>query len=161
MNRNWASAFILRSTRTLHHIDEFSDGITRRPMSHIFAGILGAVAMSATFGAVQLASGSSLSGTPAVIAANAQSDAVNRSGKSDRSAPVTHASSSRTILVAPAGDDATSVLVRIPATVKASASAIRPLTPAQTRRASNFACEPVVSALTDVAKLLGPGCCMT
>ncbi len=130
-------------------------------MSHIFAGILGAVAMSATFGAVQLALGSGLSGAPAVIAGNAQSDSVNRSGKADRAAPVIHASSSRTILIAPAGVDATSVLVRIPATVKASASTLNPSTPAQTRRAANFACEPVVSALTDVAKLLGPGRCMT
>ncbi len=133
-------------------------------MSHIFAGIIGAVAMSATFGAVQLASGSSLTGEPASIAATAQSNSVNRSLKSDRAAPLTQASASRTISVAPAGLDSTSILVRIPATVtavKSSDGISRPLTPAQTRRASNFACEPVVSVLTDVAKVLGPGRCVT
>ena len=132
-------------------------------MSHVFAGILGAVAMSATLGAVQLASGSSLSGPPAVIAAHAQSDSINRALKSDRSSPITQTASSRTISVSPAGLEATSVLVRIPTSVPAikSSDATRQLTPTQVRRAANFACEPVVSVLTDVAKTLSPGRCVT
>ena len=131
-------------------------------MSHIFAGILGAVAMSATFGAVQLASGSSLSGSPAAIAADAQSNLVNRSIKADRAASVTQTASTRTISLKLSGLEDTSVLVRIPARVAVKSSANVPrLTPAQTRRAANFACEPMVSVLTDVAKVLAPGRCIS
>lgn len=132
-------------------------------MSHIFAGILGAVAMSATFGAVQFASGSSLTGAPETIAAVAQSDAVNRSAKSDRSFSAARTSASRTITVLPAGLDTTSVLVRVPVSVKETGAKFvqTQTSPAQSRRASNMACEPVVSVLTDVAKKLAPGRCVT
>ncbi|MDB5549109.1 MAG: hypothetical protein JWP21_2556, partial [Tardiphaga sp.] len=84
-------------------------------MSHVFAGILGAAAMSVAFGAVQFASGSSLTGEPAAIAATAQSNSVNRSVKSDRSPVVARTPSERTISVNLAGLTDTSVLVRIPA----------------------------------------------
>lgn len=133
-------------------------------MSHILAGLFGAAAMSVAFGAVQLASGSGLEGAPATIAAHAQSDAVNRSVKSDRASAASQAGATRTISLNLAGMNDTSVLVRIPANtpVKASDAVSRPpLSPQQARRAANFACEPVVSGLTEVAKLLGPGRCIT
>lgn len=133
-------------------------------MSHILAGIMGAAAMSVAFGAVQLASGSSLNGAPSTIAANAQSDSVNRAIKADRVTTVSQPSATRTISLNLAGLNDTSVLVRIPAKtpVKASGSDLRhTLSPQEARRAATFACEPVVSALTEVAKLLAPGRCVT
>jgi hypothetical protein len=133
-------------------------------MSHVFAGILGAAAMSVAFGAVQFASGSSLTGEPAAIAATAQSNSVNRSVKSDRSPVVARTPSERTISVNLAGLTDTSVLVRIPANVpakKMSPVSVAPKALASNRQPSTVACEPVVSVLTDVAKLLGPGRCVT
>lgn len=131
-------------------------------MSHVFAGLLGAAAMSVTFGAVQFASGSSLSGEPVAIAATAQSNSVNRAIKSDRSAAVARTQSERTISVNLAGLNDTSVLVRVPVTApakKVSDGSIAPKASASMRR--TVACEPVVSVLTDVAKLLEPGRCVT
>ena len=132
-------------------------------MSHIFAGILGAVAMSATFGAVQLASGSNLAGSPATIAADAQSIWSIAQSRPIAPPASTQTASTRTISLKLSGLEDTSVLVRIPARVEAKkASANTPrLTPAQSRRAANFACEPMVSVLTDVAKVLAPGRCIS
>jgi hypothetical protein len=136
-------------------------------MSHIISGIIGAAAMSVAMGAVQYASGSSLNGSPAVIAAHAQSDMVNRSGKSDRVAKLA-SQPTRTFAVSVDGLTNASVLVRVadaPVAKKkpTETASDGPLTikPAPSAKRSTVACEPVVSVLTDVAKLLGPGRCVT
>jgi hypothetical protein len=55
----------------------------------------------------------------------------------------------------------TSVLVRIP-TVRAARDGLSALPPARSSdRKVTVACEPVVSVLTEVAKLLQPGRCIT
>jgi hypothetical protein len=60
----------------------------------------------------------------------------------------------------------TSILVRVPAAKEArnGSSAPSPFAPAATTSGSRkmaVACEPVVSVLTEVAKLLQPGRCVT
>ena len=136
-------------------------------MSQLSAGILGAIAASLTFGAVQLASGSDLGGIGAGVAADTS---VNRIAKADRAQAVRTASnSSRTISVQLHGLSDTSVAVRIAVIpVGQSRNNDRNQTfdvglsksPALGRRAT-LACEPVVSVLTEVAKQLQPGRCVT
>jgi hypothetical protein len=94
------------------------------------------------------------------------SSTVNRSAKMDRGAAAAAAQSDapmRTISLQLNGLSETSVLVRIPV-----AEAVRSRSPASTPvqfksgdRKSTVACEPVVSVLTEVAKLLQPGRCVT
>ena len=133
-------------------------------MSQIQKGILGVLALGVTLGAVQLASGHDLIGgqvttTPAV------ESAVNRAAKADRSAVPAAAAKSQTFAMKFDGLPDTSVLVRIPATKQAvkDEARNRPVAPARTRPGDTrkVACEPVVSVLTDVAKLLQPGRCIT
>jgi hypothetical protein len=125
----------------------------------MFAGIVSVVALSATFGAIQLASGRDLITTGVGTA----TDGVNRSAKSDRAAINATSAPSRTIMVLPDGVSSTSILIRVPAQSREEA---------RNRSSSNgtakehtttrkIACEPVVSVLTEVAKLLQPGRCVT
>jgi hypothetical protein len=142
-------------------------------MSQLSRGIFGAIAVSLTLGAVPLALGSDLSAGPQVSAGpqtdhkqGTLSSTVNRSAKMDRGAAAAVAQSDapmRTISLQLNGLSETSVLVRIPV-----AEAVRSRSPASTPvqfksgdRKSTVACEPVVSVLTEVAKLLQPGRCVT
>jgi len=138
-------------------------------MSQIFSGVIGAVAVSLTFGAIQLASGSDLvaarhavNQTSVSAASQTESD-VNRTAKSDRGDWVRSAGQTQTIVVRPDGLSETSVLIRLPTEVREEARN-RPAAPSPTRpatRRATVACEPVVSVLTEVAKLLQPGRCIT
>jgi hypothetical protein len=142
-------------------------------MSPVSSGIFGALAVTLTFGAIQFASGSDLGSLRkelapnSPLAASADASAVNRAAKADRglvaSASASDRSQTLSFHVGSLAD--TSVLVRLPA--------IRPAAPAKAERATSgpmlsrterrptVACEPVVSVLTDVAKLLQPGRCVT
>ncbi len=113
-----------------------------------------------------MASGRDLvtTGTAVSILSAAAPDGVNRSAKSDRADGVKAlAGASRTIMVTPEGEASTSILIRLPTQPRAEARE-RPSSngaakaPASTRK---IACEPVVSVLTEVAKLLQPGRCVT
>jgi len=108
-------------------------------MSRIFTGILGVVAVSLSFGAVQLASGSDL----------------HRLRQSAASALKT-----QTISVRVDGLADTSILVRVPVARKEASSAPAPVVSTKPM-ARTVACEPVVSVLTEVAKQLQPGRCVT
>lgn len=134
-------------------------------MSYITPGILGIVAVAATFGAVQLASGQDATSQirashEAVASANLSG--INREAKGDRAeSAVNRLARSKTVSVSVTGVDATSVLVRIPL---ASADSRRPTAPGlikPTALRRPVACEPVVSALTEVARQLEPGRCVT
>lgn len=132
-------------------------------MSQISRGIFAAIAVSLTLGAVPLALGRDL--TASVPNANPQgtpSTTVNRAAKVDRVAGVARADMpTRTISLQLSGLSETSVLVRIPV---AQADRARNPAPALIKsgdRKAAVACEPVVSVLTEVAKLLGPGRCVT
>ena len=156
-----------------------------RTSRRISKGVFGAIALSLTFGAAQFASGRDLgrdlSGQD--FAADAQDRlqsafqdplqdpsqqspsmgeiAINRAAKSDRAAGVVGSPApTRTISLRPQGASDSSILIRIPmAQARGGSSA-----PAVTRsgdRKMAVACEPVVSVLTEVVRLLQPGRCVT
>lgn len=142
----------------------------------------GLIAISLTLGAVQFASGHDLTGGlaaglttglatglttgPATGVATAspppEVDAVNRAAKADRlTAAAASSVPMRTISIR-LGDLAdTSIVIRLRSAVQ-SRNVPRPPLPAKPReRKLTIACEPVVSTLTEVAKLLQPGRCVT
>ena len=131
-------------------------------MSRISKVIFGALAISVACGAVQLAFGHDLTGTGQ---AAAPQSGVNRAAKADRDAVKPAPAPMRTFALRFNGMPDTSVLVRMPAAkdpVKEEARS-RP-TPSMLKsgdRKNAVACEPVVSVLTEVAKLLQPGRCVT
>jgi hypothetical protein len=131
-------------------------------MSKIFSGILGALAVSVSLGAAQYASGSDLVGLArqSTAAATAPEAAINRQAKADRASAPANALQTRTISVLVDGLSDTSILVRVPVARKEARNAPVP-TVSKPPVARTVACEPVVSVLTEVAKQLQPGRCVT
>ena len=133
-------------------------------MSQISKAILGALAISVACGAVQLAFGHDLTGMGQAASA-APETGVNRAAKADRDAVKPAPTQTQTFALRVSGMPDTSVLVRVPAgkdSVKEEARN-RPV-PSMMKsgdRKIAVACEPVVSVLTEVAKLLQPGRCVT
>jgi hypothetical protein len=132
-------------------------------MSQIFKVFFAFLAGSATFGAVQLASGHDLAGLRQ-LASTAPASDVNRTGKADRGALKAASSQTETITIRAVGLEDTSVVVRVPVVREEARN--RPAPPAKpegSKPASKtaIACEPPVSVLTEVAKLLQPGRCVT
>ena len=131
-------------------------------MAKLTAGILGAIAVSLTFGAVQFALGRDLSEggrhSPSVVEATA----VNRAAKADRAvAAAASGAPTQTISFYLDGVADRSVLVRIPVALAARNGASAPSVPKSGTGSATVACEPVVSILTEVAKWLPPGRCVT
>jgi hypothetical protein len=143
-------------------------------MSQLSRGIFAALAISLTCGAVQLAAGRDLIRGPQ-NSVNAPETAtnvsINRAAKADRLARVAgSAVSTQTISLRLDALADTSVLVRTPAKeggnkeARNGSPAPSSSAPAVTKSGSRkmaVACEPVVSVLTEVAKLLQPGRCVT
>lgn len=149
-------------------------------MSQLSKGIFGAFALALTFGAIQLASGRDLGragslaqlsvaqfgplsfASAPVPAQLSPSAAVNRTGKTDRvnGVPVS-AKRSQTISLRLNGLPNTSVLIRMPVAHEARNSAPRPSLIKPAAGKPMVACEPSVSVLTEVAKHLEPGRCVT
>jgi hypothetical protein len=128
-------------------------------MSQIFKAILAALAVSGTFGAVQLASGHDLTGRRQ-FAATEPAGEINRATKTDRAALRAAQSQTETITIRTVGLADTSVVVRVP--VVRGEVRNRPAPPARPGASKmTVACEPPVSVLTEVAKLLQPGRCVT
>jgi hypothetical protein len=128
-------------------------------MSQIFQAIFAAFAVTAVLGAVQFASGHDLAGrrelTPPTPAAD-----INRAAKADRAALKVVPGESETITIRSVGLEDTSVVVRVP--VVKDEARNRPPPPAKPEKSkTTIACEPPVSVLTEVAKLLQPGRCVT
>jgi hypothetical protein len=129
-------------------------------MSQISKVFLGAVAVSLTLGAVQLASGHDLADRWKAVV-DQPSHIVNRAGKADRIvAPRPATISTRTVSMRLNDLADTSVLLRVPATIE-TGNAKPPVLLQKQERRPTVACEPVVSSLTEVAKLLQPGRCVT
>jgi hypothetical protein len=130
-------------------------------MSQLSRGILSAVAVSLTLGAAQFALGHDLSGRQQVSAGTPEAD-VNRAGKADRAARVIESGvQTQTISLRLDGLADTSVLVRVPvAEASRSGSSARSWMKSGNGKMA-VACEPVVSVLTEVAKQLQPGRCVT
>jgi hypothetical protein len=135
-------------------------------ISKIALGILGAAAVSMAFGAVTFASGSDLVATGQQDASRTGASGINRGAKSDRADGVrTAVGQSQTISVRLDRLSGTSILIRLPAQFREEARNRLPLPglakePVNPRK-STVACEPVVSVLTEVAKQLQPGRCVT
>ncbi len=143
-------------------------------MSQLFSIQRAVIAAALTVVAAPFAMGGELPvwlvRSPAVAAASApvstgdQANAVERAGKSDR-APVLRAGvDSQTFSIQPSGMSGTSVLVRIVSQKPDRRANEKPATQLQPRDKAakpRGACEPVVSMLTEVAKRLEPGRCVT
>jgi hypothetical protein len=86
---------------------------------------------------------------------------INREAKADRADAPANALQTKTISVSVDGLSDTSILVRVPVARKEArnTSPAPVLTKQPVRR--TVACEPVVSVLTEVAKQLQPGRCVT
>jgi hypothetical protein len=124
--------------------------------------IFAVVAVSLSSGAVQLAFGQDLTNRLKSFA-SASEETVNRGGKADRLAN-TSALPAATQTVAFHVDrfPTTSILVRIPAEkASSSAPAAIQIIKEERKATSTVACEPVVSVLTEIAKSLQPGRCVT
>jgi hypothetical protein len=134
-------------------------------MSKISSAILGVLAVSLSLGAAQYASGSDLVGlarqSTAVAPQAGPQAKTNREAKADRADAPTNGLRTKTISVSVDGLSDTSILVRVPIARKEALN----MTPAPvvTKRpvGRTVACEPVVSVLTEVAKQLQPGRCVT
>ena len=127
-------------------------------MSNTGKGLVGAVALTlGALGAAQLAFGHDLTDSfPSFT--GVLKDGVNRAAKTDRAPRVTTPTAPmQTISVQLRGLTETSVAVRIPLTPPEHASTPTPLL----TTSAGVACEPVVSVLTEVAKQLQPGRCVT
>jgi hypothetical protein len=131
-------------------------------MSRTIKGIFGAVAISLALGAVQFASGHDLTNGLQALA-GPQPTGVNRAAKADRVAAfLVPSTPTRTISFKLAELADTSILMRIPLTAEARSNAAPAsllMKPGGPKPA--VACEPVVSVLTEVAKRLQPGRCVT
>jgi hypothetical protein len=131
-------------------------------MSKIFSGILGTLAVSVSLGAAQYASGSDLVGLARQSTAVATADAtINREAKADRAGAPANALQTRTISVSVDGLSDTSILVRVPVARKEARNTAPAPAVSKQPVARTVACEPVVSVLTEVAKQLQPGRCVT
>lgn len=137
-------------------------------MSQIQKVFLGVVAIAATLGvvqvgAVQLASGHDLADRWQAVADKPGHD-VNRTGKADRIAEIKPAPvPTRTVSMRLNDLADTSVLLRVPAVIE-TGNAKPPVLLQNQKKVRNrptIACEPMVSSLTEVAKLLQPGRCVT
>ena len=125
-------------------------------MSKFTTGILAAIALSLSFGAAQFALGRDLP-----EAAPSPAGGINRIVKADRIAIIAgSAAQTRTIALRLDGFSDTSFLVRVPL-AKGPESPSAPPKAKPAGRRPMVACEPVVSLLTEVAKLLQPGRCVT
>jgi len=127
-------------------------------MSQIQKGIFGALAIGLTLGAVQLAFAHDLiGGRQAVSASTAPETGVNRAAKADRATVPASRTQTQTIALRQSEVADTSVLIRVPVPSRPVPSSMKK--PRDTKTA--IACEPPVSVLTEVAKLLQPGRCVT
>ena len=122
---------------------------------------LGAVAATLTLGAMQLAFGHDLADRWQAVADSKPGHNVNRAAKADRISDLkTSAVPTRTVSLRLNDLADTSVLLRVPSTeAKTTRPPVLLQTPTANRRP--VACEAVVSSLTEVARLLQPGRCVT
>jgi hypothetical protein len=147
-------------------------------MSRLATGIFGTIALSLTLGAAQFASGRDLAEAPQdhLQQDRLQQDrlqnafqeplttggtAINRAAKADRAAAVAGSpAQTRTISLRLEGFSDTSFLLRVLVANGAGSSS----GPAMIKPGSGkmmLACEPVVSVLTEVARRLQPGRCLS
>ena len=129
-------------------------------MLQIRNAFLCAVAIGLTLGAVQFASGHDLVNRWQAVSEQ-PSHVVNREGKADRLAGLRpSAVPMRTVSLRLNDLANTSVVLRVPL-AEVRTSTRQPTLLRNHGSRPTLACEPVVSALTEVARLLQPGRCVT
>lgn len=143
-------------------------------MSKVSSLVVGLVGGAAMFGAIQYASGNDLSGSSlrgtlterdTAIPSSSFTPSVNRTAKSDRDSAPAKLDQGQTVSFQVHGLTDMSVLLRLAAPAPKS----QPVKPASTKaipvdskpRKAMAACEPPVSMLTEVARSLQPGRCVT
>ena len=142
-------------------MDDGRAAMSQKSKDILSKGILGAIAVSLTCGAAQYALGRDLAGTQVTQVLSPARDAViNRAAKADRAGATGGTGQTQTIALRLDGLPDTSVLVRVPAATVARSNSAPPLTKSGDRKMA-VACEPVVSVLTEVARQLQPGRCVT
>jgi hypothetical protein len=133
-------------------------------MSQKFRAIVGTAAIALMLGAVPLASGRDFS-SGELIGQNLKgmpAHAVNRAVKTDRIASaIRSGAATQTISLQLSGLSDTSVLIRMPAAPMLRSGSFIPSWTKSGGPKPAVACEPVVSMLAEVAKLLEPGRCIT
>src|SRR5664279_1849568 len=130
-------------------------------MSQFSRGIFAILAVSLTLGAAQFALGRDLSGD-LQASAGTPVTAINRTAKTDRAAGVAVSPApTQTISLQLNGVSDTSVLVRIPVAQAVGKGSSAPSLLKAGNGKMAVACEPAVSVLTEIAKQLAPGRCMT
>jgi hypothetical protein len=130
-------------------------------MSQTVKGIFAVVAVSLTFGAVQLAFGQDLKSRFKSFASPPE-ESVNQTGKADRLARAPSPSmATQTIAIHVDRLPGTSILVRVPVKEASTNAPAVIRTKDEGKLSSTIACEPVVSVLTDIARRLQPGRCLT
>jgi hypothetical protein len=132
-------------------------------MFQVSTGVLGALAVILPLGAMHFSPAHDLAARADVTAAAA---IVNRAAKSDRGPVRLTPFEGRTVSIRLESLPDASVVIQIPGAGHRMASERDRSPPARRRPASSqarrtIACEPVVSVLTDVAKQLQPGRCVT
>ena len=143
-------------------------------MSKVSSLVVGVVSGAAMFGANQYASGndlrtSNLRGTltdsDTAIQTIANASVVNRAGKGDRAETPAKLDPGQTLSFRVHGLNDTSVLLRLagpePKAEKDKPASTKAIPIESKPRKTTVACEPPVSMLTDVARLLQPGRCVT
>ena len=139
-------------------------------MSQTIRAVFGAIAVSLACGAVQFASGRDLTGVIQNLPLQNSSQnssiapeaSINRGAKADRLARVAGSPArTQTISLRLEGLSATSIVLRIPAAEEARNTLRAPPVTKPADRRQTVACEPVVSVLTEIAKQLEPGRCVT
>jgi hypothetical protein len=130
--------------------------MSRKSKDILSKSLFGAIALSLTFGAV--AFGRDRTGTGE--ASGATETAINRDAKADRAGIVPGAVQTRTVLLRLDGLSETSVLVRLPLAKEARKNSAPSVIKPRDRKTA-VACEPPVSVLTEIAKQLQPGRCVT
>jgi len=134
-------------------------------MSQTSRIIFGMSAIALTLGAIPLAAGRDLSGgvfNRSEVTAGAPAAVVNRAAKADRAGSAVRSDiPMQTISLKFNGLSDTSVLIRVPVAQAGRPSSFAPTWTKSGNDRRAVACEPVVSVLTEVAKQLEPGRCVT
>ena len=127
--------------------------------------LFGVAAIALTLGAIPLAAGRDLAGdvfNRSQVSSGTSAATINRATKGDRAGSVVRSDvPMRTISLRLNGLSDTSVLIRMPVTQASRPSSFAPSWTKSGNDKRAVACEPVVSVLTEVAKQLQPGRCVT
>jgi hypothetical protein len=147
-------------------MDDGGRDMSQKSKDILSKSILGVIAVSLTFGAAQYAMGRDLAGPQQGSFQVASQDSsgteavINRAAKADRAGVAGAVVQTQTISLRFDGLPDTSVLVRVPIARQARNNSTPFVIKSGGQKAA-VACEPVVSVLTEIAKQLQPGRCVT